>query len=286
MATEPLPQAGKFDHWIGRQTRAGDVVTERLVASFRAIFEPYLAAVPEDAAPFGLHWCLCPPIAGMAALGPDGHPAKDGDLPPIPLPRRMWAGGTLQTFDSLRVGDRVERVSTIAGIDRKQGRTGELWFLALDHDYVTERGVAIRERQDIVYREAAMPGRAGARPAPASTEPERPQGVVWTLATPPTLLFRYSAITFNGHRIHYDLPYVRGTEGYEGLVVHGPIQATLLLNLAATVSGKIPHVLKYRGIAPAIAGPDLRIVAGAGTSAGQFWTQGPGGVRHMEATAS
>ncbi|GIL00224.1 MAG: hypothetical protein BroJett030_01230 [Alphaproteobacteria bacterium] len=218
----------------------------------------------------------------MAALGHDGHPAKNLHLPPVPLPRRMWAGGSVECIDGLRVDDRVRRTSTIAGVEQKVGRSGELWFVGVDHEYSTHRGIAIRERQDIVYRAAPGPGRAD-RSASARSEPAgegRPPHAVWTVETTPTLLFRYSAISFNGHRIHYDLPYATDIEGYAGLVVHGPLQATLLLNLAA-LGGAPPRRFIYRGIAPAIAGAPLHACAGRGD--GRFWTAGQGGVIHMEA---
>ena len=209
-----------FVEWIGRTSEHVDEVTPRLVESYRAIFGDWLAPTSEAEAPHGLHWCLSPAIAPMDALGRDGHPAKNRDLPPVPLPRRMWAGGRIETLAPLRIGDAVRRVSTIADVTCKHGRSGELWFVAVDHDYHSPRGLAIRERHDIVYR--ADSTRAAAGPV-AEREP------VWTrrFETSPVLLFRYSAITFNGHRIHYDPVYAKDVEGYSGLVVHGPLQASL-----------------------------------------------------------
>jgi 3-methylfumaryl-CoA hydratase len=272
-----------FAEWIGRRSEAEDWISERLAASFRAILDPHLAEVPEGAAPLGLHWCLAPSIAPMAELGPDGHPAKNRDLPPVPQPRRMWAGGSIEKFDWLRIGDRVRRVSTIQDITRKAGRSGELWFVAVGHDYLTERGVAIRERQDLVYREAAKPQPAG-HPEGGSEAPAQRRPFVRSrmVDTPPTLLFRYSAITFNGHRIHYDLPYATEVEGYAGLVVHGPVQATLLYNLAAAEGGAAPARIDYRGLSPAIAGD---VLAARSDGSGGCWTEGPEGQIHMEARA-
>ncbi len=272
-----------FPEWIGRVSESEDIVTERLAASFRAILAPHLADTPEGTAPLGLHWCLSPAIAAMDELGQDGHPAKNRDLPPVPMPRRMWAGGEIETFEPLRVGDRVRRRSTIADITRKQGKSGELWFVAVRHDYSTDRGLAIRERHDIVYREAAQPAKAGAT-LPADNPAERPHATSWTVPTSPVLLFRYSAITFNGHRIHYDLPYATGVEGYPGLVVHGPIQATLLYNLAATRFDAAPKRFTYRALAPAFAGADIFVQSDA--EGANYWTQSANGLVHMEATAS
>lgn len=271
-----------FANWIGRQSRSEEVITERLDRSFRAIFAPHMASTPEGLVPLGIHWCLAPVIAPMSELGPDGHPAKNHDMPPVPQPRRMWAGGKVESLDALRVGDHVVRTTTIASVTRKSGRSGELWFVGLDHEYSTSRGTAIRERQDIVYREAAKPSPDDGRPA-AQAATVRPVSASWTVATSPVLLFRYSAITFNGHRIHYDHPYATSVEGYDGLVVHGPIQATLLLQLAAASEGETPRHFVYRGLAPAIAGADLFICRGEEAEAGTLWTQSQSGRIHMEA---
>jgi len=276
-ATEQKP----FADWIGRQSESVDVVSERLVQSFRAIFEPNLAPSASDCAPLGIHWCLSPAIAAMDQLGADGHPTSSLSLPPVPQPRRMWAGGELQVHDAFRIGDEVRRVSTIRDIVRKQGKSGELWFVAVDHRYHTSRGIALSERQDIVYREAAAPTHAASDREQAGLAPSRPVGTSWTLVPSATLLFRYSAITFNGHRIHYDLPYATQAEGYDGLVVHGPLQATLLLNLAAARGTGIPATFRYRGIAPAIAGNNLTVAASP--EGRRFWTQSGDGVVHMEA---
>jgi 3-methylfumaryl-CoA hydratase len=289
MATERTQVASDaqdlFPEWVGRESESEDSVTDRLAASFRATFAPHLAAVQDGVAPLGLHWCLSPPVASMSELGPDGHPGRNRDLPPVPQPRRMWAGGLLESFGALLIGDRVRRKSRIGAITRKQGRSGELWFVAVHHDYTTERGLAIRERHDIVYREAAKPAAADAAAPRHATAPPRPVRRSWTVETPPTLLFRYSALSFNGHRIHYDLPYATAGEGYRGLVVHGPVQATLLLNLAASEYGAPPAIFEYRGLSPAIAGDDLLVCAGVEAEAGTFWTQGPSGQVHMEAKA-
>lgn len=273
-----------FADWIGRSTEQQDIVTPRLVASYRAIFEPHLAAVDGDAVPLGLHWCLSPRIALMAELGPDGHPAKSRDLPPVPQPRRMWAGGSIETFESLRIGDHVRLVSTITDVTGKRGRSGKLCFVTVSHEFLTERGLAIRDRQDIVYREAAklVPADSAMAARDKNGSPRVPRRS-WAIETSPTLLFRYSAITFNGHRIHYDLSYATGVEGYPGLVVHGPLQATLLFNCAAIEGGRVPKRFDYRGLSPAIAGELLAVYAGGAGEENTFWTLGPSGQIHMEA---
>lgn len=274
-----------IDHlrsWIGRTEEGSDIVTPRLIASYAATFAPHLFPCAAGDAPLALHWCLAPPIAPMSALGADGHPAKGDFLPPVPLPRRMWAGGSIETLAPLRAGDLVTRRSRIGDVSAKEGRTGPLCFVAVDHELSTPRGLALCERHDIVYREAtSLPATA---PAPTVAEPQ-PADLVWEVEAGPVLLFRYSALTFNGHRIHYDQPYATQEEGYDGLVVHGPIQATLMLNIAATLAGHSTLRLDYRGVSPLIAGAAFRVKARRrddGTI--RTWTEGADGRLRMEGT--
>ena len=267
--------------WIGRTIEAADEVAPRLVESYRAIFEAHLAPVGDGEAPLGCQWCLAPAIAPMGELGPDGHPAKGLLLPPVPLPRRMWAGGEIETLAPLRIGDRVTKKSIIADIALKQGRTGSLCFFTIRHEFSTARGPAIRERQDLVFREAASSGAAPPQAPPS----ERQASHASSVGPTPVMLFRYSAITFNGHRIHYDEPYATTVEGYEGLVVHGPLQATLLLNLAAVIGGRVPSRFAYRALAPLIGGKRFEIRGRASDGAIECWTAGPSGQAHMQAEA-
>ncbi len=276
--------------WLGRTRESTDTLTPRLVEAFRATFAPHVSPAAAGAVPPAIHWCLAPEAAAASGIGADGHPLTGDFLPPMPLPRRMWAGGRIETAASLQLGDRVVRHSKIAAITRKEGRSGTLGFVAIEHEFATERGLAIRERQDLVYREAALPpsGRmtAGATEA-AEALPPRDCDQVWSVPASPVLLFRYSALTFNSHRIHYDLSYATGVEGYAGLVVHGPLQASLLLNLAATMGGRTPRVFDYRSIAPLIAGGVFFVCARRQTDRSlRCWTQATTGEQCMEATAS
>ena len=192
-----------IDHlreWIGRTTEASDIVTAQLVKGLRAtLFQEIGEPMPGDAAPFTTHWCLGQPVYPMSELGPDGHPTRGGFLPPVPLPRRMWAGGELEFIDALRVGDEAKRTSRIADVTMKTGSTGILCFVSVQHEVTTERGTAIRERQDIVYRDVS--GAPQAAPAKAPPPPPVAKHRESHMADP-VLLFRYSALTFNGHRIH------------------------------------------------------------------------------------
>ncbi len=287
--------------WIGRTTEEEDLITPRLADAYRATLSGHLANVAGHEAPLALHWCLSTPSVAMEGLGPDGHPAKSTDentfLPPVPLPRRMWAGGGIETLQPLKLGDRVVRRSEIADITVKEGRAGTLCFVTVRHEYSTERGIAIRDRQDIVYRDAPppVPPSAAAKPSVAAAAPaktsEAPIADLVQIAQPsPPLLFRYSALTFNSHRIHYDLPYAMNEEAYPGLVVHGPLQASLLFNLAATMGGSVPKSFQYRGLAPFICGNTMQLCGkkteGAEDHATKCWTQTTDGKTSMEATAT
>lgn len=244
--------------WIGREEARHDVLTPALLARFRATFD---SDDTGDVAPQGIHWCLCTPDATTGDLNADGHPRRGGFLPPIPLPRRMWAASDMTFHAPIRVGAAIARRSVIAAIEHKTGSSGPLTFVSIDHATSSDGRIAVSERQTIVYREA----RVGAA-APPGDGTAAGSGWDWHRALAPSapLLFRYSALTFNSHRIHYDLPYATGEEGYRGLVVHGPLMATLLLDLAARALGanRITR-LSFRGVSPAIAGEMLHLVGNA-----------------------
>jgi len=222
-----------LDHlrqWIGRSEEKTDIVTAHLARGLRAtLFMEIGEPKPGDAAPFTAHWCLAQPVYPMSQLGPDGHPTRGGFLPPVPLPRRMWAGGELEFVEPLRVGDEMTRRSRISDVTMKTGSTGALCFVSVQHEISSPRGLAIRERQDIVYRDVAPAGQNTAPAKPAAPLPAAKHRE--SHIADEVLLFRYSALTFNGHRIHYDRRYVTGVEGYPGLIVPGPLLATLLLDL-------------------------------------------------------
>lgn len=216
--------------WIGRMETARDVVVPTPYAALCATLD-YDAARPAEGTPLPplWHWLYFLPLHRQSQLGPDGHAERGGFLPPVPLPRRMWAGSQLAFHAPLRIGDALTRVSTIESIAQKQGRTGLLVFVRVRHEIQREpeSAPALVEHHDIVYRDLARPGdpEPPGRPAPARASWSR----TWT--PDDVLLFRYSALTFNGHRIHYDRRYVTSVEGYPGLIVHGPLIATLLLDL-------------------------------------------------------
>ncbi|MGB3866249.1 MAG: MaoC family dehydratase N-terminal domain-containing protein [Xanthobacteraceae bacterium] len=278
-----------LDHlrqWIGRTEEAGDIVTAQLVKGLRAtLFLDIGEPKPGDAAPFTTHWCLAQPVYPMAMLGPDGHPARGGFLPPVPLPRRMWAGGELQFIEPLRVGDEATRSSRIADVTVKTGSTGALCFVAVEHTISTPRGVAIRERQDIVYRDMPTGGKATAPAKPAAAPPLAKHRQ--THVSDPVLLFRYSALTFNGHRIHYDRDYATGVEGYPGLIFHGPMQAALLVEFAAHLhGGVVPKKFSYRGLQPLFEGGEFSVNANEIAEGLDVWVANAGGAPTMRGTAN
>ncbi len=266
--------------WIGAARETRDTISPRLAHSLAAVLDDPAEPGEGAAAPPGIHWCLSPDIVPMSGLGPDGHPARGGFLPPVPLPRRMWAGGRLRFHDTFRVGDEIRRRSRVDSVEVKHGRTGALCFVAVDHEYYGPSGLVLTERHDIVYREIT-PGEAA--PAPDAIAPAEVREEV---AASPVLLARYSAATFNGHRIHYDRDYCREEELYPGLIVHGPLQATFLLRLAAKVLGRMPLTFTFRGTAPLFDGQRMSVNANRAPVGLTLWTAGENGAVTMQATAN
>ncbi|GMV02318.1 MAG: MaoC family dehydratase N-terminal domain-containing protein [Burkholderiaceae bacterium] len=270
--------------WTGRSERRSDLVTAAPVAALSATLdrddpEP----LPGTELPPLWHWMYFVPLARQSAIGPDGHPERGGFLPPVPLPRRMWAGGRLDFHRALRVGDAITRESRIVDVRGTTGRSGALVFVNVRHEISDARGVAISEEHDIVYRDNPTHGASAPEPraAPADAAFSR------EIAPDPVLLFRYSALTFNGHRIHYDRSYVTAVEGYPGLVVHGPLIATLLLDL---LRRELPHArvrrFEFRAVRPLF---DIHRFTVCGRSDGerqvQLWARDHAGFLAMEATA-
>jgi 3-methylfumaryl-CoA hydratase len=219
---------GKLEQWVGRTERRSDRVTAVPVAALAATLDRD-DPPPRDGDPLPplWHWLYFLPLHRRSEIGPDGHALRGGFLPPVPLPRRMWAGSRLQFLRPLRIGDPIGRLSTIASVDVKEGRSGTLVFVVVRHEISAAGAPAIVEEHDIVYRDQPRPDDAAPPPKAAPVEADWRREVV----PDDVLLFRYSALTFNGHRIHYDRRYVTTVEGYPGLVVHGPLLATLLIEL-------------------------------------------------------
>jgi len=221
-------QIEELRKWIGRTETRHDQISAAPVAAMSATLDR------DDAQPASgsvlpplWHWLYFTPLARHSEIGPDGHAKRGGFLPPVPLPRRMWAGGRLAFHHDLKVGDDIARGSRVMDVASKQGRSGEMVFVSVQHEISNAKGIAITEEHDVVYREEPRADAPKSEPRAARTDESFSREV----APDPVLLFRYSALTFNGHRIHYDRSYVTDVEGYPGLIVHGPLIATFLVDL-------------------------------------------------------
>jgi len=234
--------------WIGRAEQQHDVITPFPLVGLAATLDRD-DPVPEegDSVPPAGHWLYFLPTTRHSELGVDGHAKRGGFLPPVELPRRMWAGGRIEFLRPLRVGDAAARTATVADVTHKTGKSGDLVFVVVRYDIFEPAGLAIREEHDIVYREEQRPGTEPPKP------PMAPPSGKWhrTIHPDPVLLFRYSALIFNGHRIHYDWKFTTEEEGYPGLIVHGPLIATLLMDLCRRNRSR--QTLKrfdYRAVSP------------------------------------
>ena len=256
--------------YIGRTVHSTDFVSSHLLERLAATLDD--APANTDFLPPLWHWLLFQEWASPAQLGLDGHPKRGGFLPPLPeLTRRVWGGGRVEFGARLRLGERVLRTSVIQRIDEKNGKSGRLVVVTVRHELVGGSGLCVREEQDLVYREtdSTVVGAAAKMGTAAATVPcpTAPPGAFSRQVLPdPVLLFRFSALTGNAHRIHYDLTYARQQEGYPGLVVHGPLQAIWLIGHLQQELAIVPTRFEYRAHRPAIAGRPLRL---------EGWKEGP-----------
>lgn len=245
--------------WIGRTETVTGCVPPTVAATIHAtLARPHLdCPEPGEALPALWHWYAFPPSVGTGDLAPDGHPKLGGFLPPIPFERRMWASGRLRFFNDLRVGEDIQKTSSITSVDEKNGSNGGMVFVEIEHELHGSAGLAVQETQTIVYLPIA----------PTFTPPPKKPGPINDLAidvhqpVSTALLFRFSAITFNAHRIHFDQPYARQVEHYPGLVVHGPLQANLLMAEATAWKGRRPDRFSFRGVHPMFHDSDMDLRA-------------------------
>ncbi|MBI4293231.1 MAG: MaoC family dehydratase N-terminal domain-containing protein [Betaproteobacteria bacterium] len=272
--------------WIGKTESRSDLVTSAPIAALSATLDrddPYPRA-GEAIAPLW-HWLYFLPQYRHSEIGRDGHPVRGGFLPPVPLPRRMWAGSRFEFHQPIRVGDALSRTSRIVSVSAKEGRSGALVFVQVRHEIGNPGGLALTEDQDLVYRD--NPGPADPAPSPRAA----PRDEAWTREIVPdeVLLFRYSALTFNGHRIHYDYRYVTEVEGYPGLVVHGPLIATLLMDvLRRNMPGASVATFSFRAMKPLFANTPFA-VCGRPENDGKtvaLWARDAEGWLAMDATAT
>ncbi len=274
----------QLQEWIGRAETRTDIVTAAPVAALAATLDiESKDPQPGDALPPLWHWLYFLPFHRQSELGPDGHAKRGGFLPPVDLPRRMWAGGRVDFHRPLRIGKNITRVSRIADVKFKEGRSGPLVFVLVHHEISDAEGLALTEEHDIVYRDHPRP--CDAAPSPQAA----PSDAAWERIIHPddVLLFRYSALTFNGHRIHYDRRYATEVEGYPGLVVHGPLIATLLVDLVrANLPAAVVTRFEFRAASPIFdTGPFT--VAGKTNGDGtiDLWAKNSAGALAMTAAA-
>ena len=279
-----------YSAWVGRSETREDVATAAPLAGLAALLDHDVSPWTAGTVPPLGHWLYFLPAARQSVIGEDGHPRRDsqGLLPPVPLPRRMWAGSRLDFLTPIAVGAALTRVTTIEAIKPKRGASGDLLFVTLRHDIAADGVPAIREEQDIVFRE----------PAPASPAPQAPTALkpaahaepadaVRSVSPDPVLLFRYSALTFNAHRIHYDRDYAQRVEGYAGLVVHGPLIATLLMDHAQRAAPDIlPRHFAFRAEAPLIDGAPFDLCLAREGDGAKLWARDAAGHPTMRAKLS
>jgi 3-methylfumaryl-CoA hydratase len=270
--------------WVGRTETIREQIAPDRVAALAAtlgVDADYAAGQDLHA---GWHWIFFNRFVSRTELGIDGHPKRGGFLPPVTLPRRMWAGGRLRYDKPLTIGGEAVRDSTILKVESKSGRAGKLVFVTVSHRIGCDGAPCITEEQDIVYREAAAPG----TPAPPASP--APKDAAWSEEVHPdtVLLFRYSALTANGHRIHYDQAYARDEENYPDLVVHGPLTATLLQGFATWRAGKPIKGFEFRGMSPLFVSSPFRLEAKKADGAPdalELWASDPNGGLAMRASA-
>ncbi len=279
-------QLDRLAEWIGNRETDIDYVTVPSVLRLSATLDrDDPRPKPGDPLPIGWHSILFPRVVRQSQIGADGHPERGDFLPPVPLPRRMFAGKRISFEDELRVGDEVRRESVIQSVTPKQGKSGQMVFVTVRTEMSTARGLAIVEEQDIVYREEPDPM---APKAPAGAQ-EAPGRAVWKkVVTPdPVMLFRYSALTFNGHRIHYDQPYVTGTEGYPALVMNGGLTTLLVFELARANAGCALRHIASRNVKPLFVNRAITLCGepSADGRSAKLWAEDDTGAVALSATA-
>ena len=276
-----------FEAWIGKKQIYHDVCNDKPINMMQAILNQY--GQPIDELPSLFHWLYFLPVTNQAELAADGHPQKGDFLPPIPFPKRMWAGSRLQFLSPIQVGQTLRRESEIIKIDFKQGRSGNLYFVTVKHEIFANDVLAIIEEHDIVYREASpastQPKAASHTPAVEKVaQPAKTYSYKQAFPVDTVTLFRYSALTFNGHKIHYDRSYSTEMEGYPGLVVHGPLLATLLLHvLAQEYPDKKVATFEFKAIQPVFDFNEFYVCGHIQTQDGELWIEHSNGNTAMQA---
>ncbi len=268
--------------WVGRTQERVETISPDTCQQLADTLDLTAPLAVGDVLPPLWHFVSHVGSSPTAQLGDDGHPRRGGFLPPVALPRRMWAGGRLRFDGDIRIGDRVTKRSTVESVAMKDGRSGSLCFVMVTHELSVDGKVRIAEEQDLVYKEDAAPGAPKPEPKPA------PEGADFSRTIVPSspMLFRYSALTFNSHRIHYDREYARDVEGYPNLVFHGPLTATLLADLATAETGERLTSFSFRGMAPLFDDEPFTISGARRGNDVELWAATPAGGLAMHATAT
>ena len=298
---ESAPTTPALEDWVGRQQTVTDTISSVQVRQMAATLDDAARMQQPDIAclPAGWHWLYFNPLEVQSLLGEDGHPERGSFLPPVALPRRMWAGGRLQWHGEFRVGTSVSKASEILSVKRKTGRTGDMVFVTMAHHYTDAtdaHGLLLTEEHDIVYRAMpTQPGKAALLTLAAQIQSgvhafERTGEHQLAVNADSVMLYRYSAATFNGHRIHYDVDYCRQVEGYPGLVVHGPLIATLLLGFIENhvAPGSRIQSFEFRALRPTFdfSGFHLHASKTADVKTWQLWSTNNIGLVGIEASAT
>ena len=272
-----------FEDWIGKTESCSEQIHSATMAAMAATLDLDSPPTTGDPLPAGWQWLFFNPTVKQSGLGDDGHPAKGGFLPPVPLPRRMWAGSRIRYLADLPIDKEATKTSKILNVVNKSGKRGKLCFVTVEHTTSYDDHTCIIEAQDIVYKEATPVG------TPAPTPKPYEETATWSRLVEPdtTMLFRFSALTFNGHRIHYDLPYARDVEAYPDLVVHGPLTATLLQGFATDLrKSKKMTGFDFRGITPLFVDRPFNLEARDGKDGSlDLWARGPDSELAMSANA-
>ncbi len=272
-----------FSAWVGRTEVVHDDLSASQAQAAAATFDDAETALSAGAAlPVPWHWFHFLPRARQTALDIDGHPQRGGFMPPIPYPRRMFAGSRLRVHQPLTIGQPATREGRIADVVLKSGKSGALAFVTVAYRFVQDGMLCLEEEQDIVYRE---PGARVPAPTPVPWPPLTPGAVAHVVQPDSRLLFRFSALTFNAHRIHYDRAFATDVEGYPGLVVHGPLTAVLLLELVRRSAPRAISGFSFRGLAPIFDLAPFRLVMTPGDKDISLEAQGPDGTVALRASA-
>jgi len=271
-----------YDEWVGKTIESNDSMAPEQLQRFAALMDQNPDSVSSGSElPPCAHWCFFTPVDRQSNIAADGHAMKGDFLPPVELPKRMWAGGKITFKKPLLAGTPAKKISTVESINNKEGRTGKLCFVTVRHQVSARGAVAVDEEQQIVYRKESENDAYPTRTQPLDINPD------WEISTTPdsVQLFRFSALTFNSHRIHYDQDYVRKTEGYPGLVVHGPYLLVLLLDALRSRDESVIEDVEYRAVGPVYLGEEITIHGKAvDNQRTELRVTGPDGKLAMKAT--